>query len=276
LAALLVAAAGNQSAAQSSAASGRMKAESETRSSTALPSGVAHPSSFILHPSALESSEGTSGSHHKSWKELVRSKSEGKADKPPVTLSPWSAAGALAVVVGLILVLARLFRRHAPMFQQTLPQEALEILGRRHVDPRQTILLVRIGSRILVIGSSANGLNSLGEIVDPVEVDVLAGMCRRDPQTGVLGTSFFKLLKRESLQRPTPAPISPAAFRSSPVRMSPGAQQSSAPDLREDGPSVMRPLESPPDGLSQPEYDLMRRLRGAPAPRHAATAEGVL
>jgi len=158
------------------------------------------------------------------------------------------------------------------MFQQALPQEALEILGRRFVDPRQTILLVRIGSRILVVGSSANGLNSLGEIDDPVEVDLLAGMCRSEPNAGApLGTSFFKLLKGESLRRPTPA-----AYRSAPIRSSPAAQQFAATDPIADALSVARPLESPPDGLSQPEYDLMRRLRGTPAPRHAERAEGVL
>ena len=128
----------------------------------------------------------------------ARQRATSKADKPSVTLSPWSAAGALAVVVGLILVLARLFRRHAPMFSQSLPQEALEILGRRFVDPRQAILLVRIGARILVVGSSANGLNPLGQIDDPVEVDLLAGLCRRGPHAGRSRDLVFQAAQRRS------------------------------------------------------------------------------
>src|ERR1700674_4868331 len=65
LAALLVAAACDQSAAQSNAEGGRIKAGSETRPSAVLPSGITHPSSFILQPSRLESSDGTSASHRK-------------------------------------------------------------------------------------------------------------------------------------------------------------------------------------------------------------------
>jgi flagellar biogenesis protein FliO len=273
LAALLVAAAGDQSAAQSNAGHS-LSARNVSRLAPAE-TQIREPATGQTTGQATgQASAGTT--HRRSWRDLARSKSDGQTDKPPATLSPWSAAGALAVVVGLILVLARLFRRHAPMFQQALPQEALEILGRRHVDPRQTILLVRIGSRILVIGSSASGLNSLGEIADPVEVDLLAGLCRRDPHTGVLGTSFFKLLKGESLQRPTPAAARSGPIRSAPIRAATGAPQSAAPDPILDGPSNARPLESPPDGRSQPEYDLMRRLRGAPAARHAERAEGVL
>jgi len=277
LAALLLVAACDQAAAQSDAGH-PLSARNVTRRAPAESQNGA-PALTVAQTSGETSgpaSGGTSASHHKSWKDVARSKTDGKTDKQSVTFSPWSAAGALAVVIGLILVLARLFRRHAPMFQQALPQEALEILGRRFVDPRQTILLVRIGSRILVVGSSANGLNSLGAIDDPVEVDLLAGMCRREPSTGALGTSFFKMLKGESLRRPTPAAVRSSASRPAPLRSSHAAEQFSAPSPFADAPSAARSSESTPDGLSQPEYDLKRRLRGAPAHRYAENAEGGL
>jgi flagellar biogenesis protein FliO len=182
-------------------------------------------------------------SHHKSWKDLPRGKSDGKAGKPAAINSSWSALGALVIVIGLILVLARLLRRHTPMFSQSLPTDALEILGRRVVDPRQAILLVRIGARILVVGSSPNGLNSLGQIDDAVEVDVLAGLCRRGPQAGVLGSSFFKLLKGDA-----GAQSAPTARRT-------------APRAPASAPPQTATRESPARQTSQPEYDLMRRLR---------------
>ncbi len=103
------------------------------------------------------------------------------------TLSPWTAVSALAVVVCLILVLARVFRRHAPMFGHALPSEVLEVLGRRFLDQRQSIFLLRIGSRILVVGSSAAGLQGLGELSDPVEVDLIAGLCRGNKSAHGLG-----------------------------------------------------------------------------------------
>jgi flagellar protein FliO/FliZ len=213
---------------------------------------------------ATESPEPLAEAHHKSWRDLVHSKADGKSDKQVLTFSPWSAFGALAVVVGLILVLARLFRRHAPNFSQSLPQEALEILGRRHVDPRQTILLVRIGARILVVGSSASGLNPLGQIDDPVEVDLLAGLCRRGSQAGVWSTSFFRLLKGETKTRPGTNSV-----RTVPQSTHPSAR--SVTDFR----AAMQPLGSSTEDLSQPEHDLIRRLRGTTASVHAEATEDV-
>jgi flagellar biogenesis protein FliO len=213
---------------------------------------------------ATHSTEPLTDAHHKSWKELARGKADGKSDKQVVTFSPWSAFGALAVVVGLILVLARVFRRHAPIFSQSLPQEALEILGRRHVDPRQTILLVRIGARILVVGSSASGLNPLGQIDDPVEVDLLAGLCRRGSQAGAWSTSFFRLLKGETKTRPGSNSV-----RTVPQSTHPSAR--SVTDFR----AAMQPLESGTEDLSQPEHDLIRRLRGTTASVHAEATEAV-
>jgi flagellar biogenesis protein FliO len=260
-AALLVAATCSRSAAQSSTAYSPSTSISRRAPAPAQIRAVAPTS----EQTSVSTPDRPLGSKHKSWKDLARSKSDGKTDKPSATFSPWSAAGALAVVVALILLLARLFRRHAPMFSQSLPQEALEILGRRFVDPRQAILLVRIGARILVVGSSANGLNPLGQIDDPIEVDLLAGLCRRGPQAGVLGTSFFKLLKGEARARPAP----------SAVRSSPSARQAAPRGPIADPPSVSEPLERPEEGLSQPEYDLMRRLRGASVPVHADRMDGV-
>jgi flagellar biogenesis protein FliO len=177
------------------------------------------------------------------WKDLPRGKTDGKSEKPAAINSSWSALGALVIVVGLILVLARLLRRHTPMFSQSLPTDALEILGRRVVDPRQAILLVRIGSRILVVGSSPSGLNALGQIDDAVEVDVLAGLCRRGPQAGILGSSFFKLLKGDAAAQP--APSARQTTPRAPITESP----------------LTGTLESPGERASHPEYDLMRRLR---------------
>jgi len=261
-AAVLIAATCSRSAAQGTAGNSASPGKLVRRTHSSAPPAAA--STQTSEPTSVVTPDATSESRRRSWKDLAHTKTDGKTDRQPVTFSPWSAAGALAVVVGLILVLARLFRRHAPMFQQSLPQEALEILGRRFVDQRQTILLVRIGARILVLGSSANGLNSLGQIDDPVEVDVLAGLCRRGPQTGVLGTSFFKLLKGESGTRGNPQRD----------RSAPSTRQT--PTLRpySEAPSTSQPLESSEDGLSQPEHELVRRLRGTSATVRASGTEG--
>jgi flagellar biogenesis protein FliO len=253
-AALLLASASNQSTAQTGQGPAFSKSNVARRSKAASPVRTLAPS---LEQPAVLTSEEPADSHHKSWKDLPRGKTDGKIEKPAAINSSWSALGALVIVVGLILVLARLLRRHTPMFSQSLPTEALEILGRRVVDPRQAILLVRIGSRILIVGSSPNGLNALGQIDDAVEVDVLAGLCRRGPQAGILGSSFFKLLKGNA----------GAHSASSARRTTPRAPISEPP--------LTATLESPAERTSQPEYDLMRRLRKPAATVPTGDREGV-
>jgi len=206
---------------------------------------------------------------HKAWKDLARAHNEGKPrdtqstgathlpgeEKPRdthshgVSLSPITAVGALAVVVGLILILARIFRRHAPLFSQALPTEALEILGRRFVDQRQSIVLLRIGSRILVVGSSPAGLQGIGEVSDPVEVDLIAGICRGSRNGQKFGTSFLNLLKGQSVSQTT------ARQRNEPARR---------PEQRVSESAVANEL--PPARMSDPEQELSRRLRGVSTP----------
>lgn len=253
LSVLLLALASNRSTAQSGTGASLLKANARRTHAVAPIRNGAPPAESQSPATPEEQAE----PHHKSWKDLAHAKTDGKSDKPTAINSSWSALVALVIVVGLILVLARLLRRHTPMFQQSPPTDALEILGRRVVDPRQSILLVRIGARILVVGSSPNGLNSLGQIDDAIEVDVIAGLCRRGPQSGLLGTSFFKLLKGESGPR-----------RASSVRQTvpPGP-------IAE--PLLATSLESPDERTSQPEHELIRRLRKPVAATQAGGKEGV-
>src|SRR5580704_6795124 len=207
--------------------------------------------------------EATPTSHHKTWKELAQKHNEERARQPQTSASltpsssapkssmsgALSAVGALIVVIGLILVLARLFRRHAPLFNQSLPNEVLEVLGRRYLDQRQSILLLRIGSRILVVGSSPAGLQGIGELSDPVEVDLIAGMCRGSRNGPKLGTSFLSLLKGQ------PASQSTARHRNEPARR---------PEPRVSESAVENELSAA--RMSDPEQELSRRLRGGSTP----------
>jgi len=110
--------------------------------------------------------------------------------------SLWMTFGALTLVVLLILGLAALWRRHGPAFAGGVPAEVVHVLGKRAIDQRHSIYLVRLGSRLLVLGSSAQGLQTLTEVTDPVEVDFLAGMCqRRDGDSGMM-QAFGQLISR--------------------------------------------------------------------------------
>ncbi len=118
------------------------------------------------------------------------------AATPSRPASPWWTVLALFLVVGLVLTLARIWRKTVPGASTQLPAQAVEVLGRRPLAPRESIQLVRIGSRILVLGSSAEGLRPLAEIDDPVEVDYLAGMCRAAHEESPVIDSFRDWFRR--------------------------------------------------------------------------------
>lgn len=122
--------------------------------------------------------------------------------------SVWVTFGALAIVISLILGMAALWRRHGPAASSGIPTEAVHILGKRAVDQRHSIYLVRLGSRLLLLGSSAQGLQTLTEVTDPVEVDLLAGMCRRSDGDQGMVQAFAQLFSRSS-----PSTSAPAARR---------------------------------------------------------------
>ena len=96
--------------------------------------------------------------------------------------SPGSVLAALAFVLLLFVAASRLWKAHGPKLPGGLPREAVEVLGRCRIETRQSLYLVRLGSRILVIGSASGELRTLSEITEPTEVDLLCGQCRA--QTG--------------------------------------------------------------------------------------------
>lgn len=130
---------------------------------------------------------------------LARQKqgSQGQASNGAARQAPsvWGTLGALLVVISIILVAAKLFKKHSPLVSSNLPLEVMEVLGKRPLDARQTIHFVRCGSRILILGSSPAGLEMLSEVLDPVEVDLISGMCRERAQSGRSNSSFMNLFQ---------------------------------------------------------------------------------
>jgi flagellar biogenesis protein FliO len=89
----------------------------------------------------------------------------------------WTSVGGLSLVVIAIVLSARFLRRWLPKTPGLLPAQALEMLGRFPVDPRNNIYLVRCGRRLLVLGAAADGLRTLSEITDVGEVSSLMCLC---------------------------------------------------------------------------------------------------
>ena len=106
---------------------------------------------------------------------------------------------AVALVALLVVGAAKLWKKHGPATPGALPREAAEVLGRCRIEPRQSLYLVRLGSRILVVGSSGGSLSPLAEITDPVEVDLIAGHCRAGGDVPSFSRLFASKAAREDV-----------------------------------------------------------------------------
>ena len=102
---------------------------------------------------------------------------------PAAGLSTSRLILALAVVLGLIFGLRYLARRAFPQAAGGRPTGAVRVLGRTSVAPRQQVMLLQVGRRVLVVGDSGGAMRSLAEISDPDEVASLIGQTQRQQQT---------------------------------------------------------------------------------------------
>jgi hypothetical protein len=85
------------------------------------------------------------------------------------------------------------------------------VLGRRSLDNRHAVTLVRCGSRVLVLGFSPQGMHTLAEVTDPVEVDFLSGLCRPSGESTPFAQAIWDVFRRE----PPAAPVHDANHSSS-------------------------------------------------------------
>ena len=104
-------------------------------------------------------------------------------------------AGALAVVLGLAFVLRAVLRRVFPAVSSAGATHAIQVLSRTVLAPRQQLMLVRVGRRLVVVGDSGGQMTALSEITDPDEVASLVGQVK-DEKLSAAGATFGGLLGR--------------------------------------------------------------------------------
>jgi len=128
----------------------------------------------------------------------------------PSSAKPWANTSLVGTIVGLCAVLGAGFAarvwmtRHGPLALRGLPVDALELLGRRTIEPRVSIHLVRCGPKILVLGVSPDGVRTLTEITDPIEIDLLAGACRRKDSDRHASPAFSTRFRQSETGVPQP------------------------------------------------------------------------
>jgi flagellar biogenesis protein FliO len=89
-----------------------------------------------------------------------------------------TAGAGLAIVVGLFFVCMWLLRRSSgAKHGGVLPNEAFAVLGRAPLTPQSFAQLLRVGNKLILVAISADGIQPLTEVIDPLEVDRLTGVC---------------------------------------------------------------------------------------------------
>lgn len=116
--------------------------------------------------------------HSGNWIKSTLSRPSGategeKAFHSPASLDFKRIFGSLTIVIGGYLILVWLLRLLQPKSGRQLPSDAVEVLGKTPFRPKESLQLVRLGSRLLLLLDSENGVQPLAEVTDPHEVDAL-------------------------------------------------------------------------------------------------------
>jgi len=111
--------------------------------------------------------------------------------------SLWQTAGSLLIVLALIIAAAYLFRRYLLGSQRKFIPSGMEIIARNNINPKQSLCLVKLGGRLILLGLSPNHMALLHTIDDPEEVAQLIGRLQEN-KPGSITNSFGKLFHRES------------------------------------------------------------------------------
>lgn len=111
---------------------------------------------------------------------------EDPADAPRTAggSSVWGVAGALALVLGLFAAGVKWFGG-TKLAAAAAGGGPCEVLAKVKLEARASMHVVRVGGRVVLVGSSGDGLTALGEIDDPVEAEALAAACRVAPAGGL-------------------------------------------------------------------------------------------
>lgn len=121
----------------------------------------------------------------------------GQSHRQVSSSSLWWTVGVLVVVLATAGATLPWLKRHIPGAVQPLPESVVQVLGRRPLDPRTSLQLIRVGTRVLVVGLGPDGARTLAEITEPIEVDVLVGACKTNRPEVQVTKSFQQFFERK-------------------------------------------------------------------------------
>lgn len=104
---------------------------------------------------------------------MVTSKS-GKGTAPNIA----KMLSSLALVLGGYFAVVWITRKLSPASNSRLPADVVDVLGRTPFGQKQSLQLVRLGNKLLLLLEGPDGTHPIGEITDPQEVHQLTTQCK--------------------------------------------------------------------------------------------------
>lgn len=122
--------------------------------------------------------------------------------------SPWSSTlstvASLLMVVFLFLGAVLLLRKAQPKQYQKLPKDVVEVLGRTPMAPRLNLVVVRFGSKLILISQQPGETRAISEIQDVNEAGRLMGLCESNRPESI-SNSFREVLQQVVQAKPSRA-----------------------------------------------------------------------
>jgi flagellar biogenesis protein FliO len=101
--------------------------------------------------------------------------------------SLWGTFITLGLILGGLYLVLRVFKRWSPSASAASQRPSLiEVIATRRLDAQSVVHLVRIGPRVLAVGASPTGLNTLGAFDDPVQIEQMLGTANQSLAAGAL------------------------------------------------------------------------------------------
>lgn len=118
-----------------------------------------------------------------------------ETDKTENTDTSWQLQTffALFIVIILIYSLKIIYSKLTGRRVAKVDSKTVEVLSRVNVGMRSHVLLLKVGKRVLVVGEGTQGLNTLSEIDDDLEVASILGQVRAN-EKGSVSKGFQKML----------------------------------------------------------------------------------
>jgi flagellar biogenesis protein FliO len=91
--------------------------------------------------------------------------------------SSWTVWFMLLALVGAAVGISFWTRRSGGVRHWRLPATVFQVLGKSSVGPNQSVTLLRLGERVLLVSSAGATMQTLAVVTDPVEVATITSEC---------------------------------------------------------------------------------------------------